>query len=80
MKCKYCNKKAEWNNPYNNTNLCTEHARIKMNQLKTELTDYFSDTLKDWFLKITEPDENLTNISLDTKTGEIIKDADNTRR
>ena len=51
-----------------------------MNQLKTELTDYFSDTLKDWFLKITEPDENLTNISLDTKTGEIIKDADNTRR
>lgn len=80
MKCKYCNKKAEWNNPYNNTNLCTEHAKIKMEELRTELNQPFSDTLKDWFLKIVEPDENLINISLDTKTGTIIKDANNSGR
>lgn len=49
-KCKYCDKEAEWRNPYNGMYLCRDHAIEKMNMLNDEFD--CADTLKDWFVGV----------------------------
>ena len=76
-KCKYCENKAEWLNPYNNSYLCNDHAIIKCKELMKEYNEINSDTPKDWFIKIIEDDPNLIDTILDTKVGEVINNANN---
>lgn len=77
MKCLYCDKEAMWYNPHEHTYYCRDHAVLKMKEFIDELNQYESSTLKDWFIKVVEPDSNLINVTLNTKTGEVTKNADN---
>lgn len=77
MKCFYCNNKGIWYNPYEHAYYCKEHARKKMNDYIEEFNRYESDTLKDWFIQIVDDDPNLLDVTLNTKTGEVTKNADN---
>lgn len=76
MKCFYCDKEAEWYNPYEHTYYCKEHAKKKMCDYSVELKQYESNTLKDWFIKVINEDPTLQNVVLNTETGEI-SNADN---
>lgn len=77
MKCLYCSNDAVWYNPHEHAYYCTEHAYKKMNDYRNELKLYDANTLKDWFFKIIKSDPNLINVTLDTKTGKVSKNADN---
>ena len=78
-KCFYCNKQGKWYNPYEHAYYCRIHALKKMNDYINELNQSESSTLKDWFIKVVEPDLNLINVTLDTKTGKVINNANNNR-
>lgn len=69
MKCKYCDNKAVWKNPYNNSYYCDSHADEKVNQLIEEYNDHLSPTKKDWFIKIVESDPDLINVVFTPKGG-----------
>lgn len=77
MKCFYCDNKGIWYNPHEHVYYCKEHARKKMNDYIEEFNRYESDTLKDWFIQIVDDDPNLLDVTLNTKTGEVTKNADN---
>lgn len=77
MKCLYCDKEATWYNPHEHAYYCQDHAVLKMKEFIDELNQYESSTLKDWFIKVIKPDPNLINVTLNVKTGEVTKNADN---
>lgn len=77
-KCKYCDKNAEWYNPFTKSYMCNEHARLKLNQYKEEGTIDGIDeveTFKDLFLKHIEydvPEEERKDFGLNTHLHKVV--------
>lgn len=72
-KCKYCDKKSEWINPYTGAHMCNEHAAEKLSQLMAEfkLDDM---TFKDFFKRDREDslDDNYNSSAWSIRKGKFI--------
>lgn len=77
-KCKYCDNNAEWFNPFTNSYMCDEHAKMKLVQYKEEKTIDGIDeieTFKDLFLKHIEydtPEEERKDFGLNTRLHKVV--------
>ena len=73
-KCKYCENKSEWINPYTNAHMCEYHAIEKLNQLIEEF-NLDDMTLKDFFRRDRDDDRKdfFSDESWSIKENKIIK-------
>ena len=71
MKCKYCDNKALWLNPYTKDYYCKDHADLKFINLKKELNDPNIETMKDLFFLVTKKDSKLEEKHFNIITGKF---------